>query len=62
MGENRNYSSIVCILIVVEDIYSATMTFRGILSLDLIQKRKVKYYGFPTFTKKKKRHYDFEEY
>lgn len=48
MGESRNYSSVCPILIVVEDIYSA-VCFRGSLNLGLIQKRKVKDYGFPTF-------------
>lgn len=33
VGESRNYSSIFCILIVVEGIYSA-ISFRRILGLD----------------------------
>lgn len=52
MGESTNYNSVCPILRVVEDIYSV-ISFRGILSLDLIQKKKVKDYGFPTCIKKK---------
>lgn len=52
VGESTNYNSVCPILRVVEDIYSV-ISFRGILSLDLIQKKKVKDYGFPTCIKKR---------
>lgn len=58
VGESRNYSSVCPILILVEDIYSA-VCFRRSLSLDLIQKRKVKDYGFPTFTGVRGGDYEF---